>query len=218
LAVAKGLIESGSATNVLLVTSDTYSKYLHRTDWSTRAIFGDAAAATLLTAVESETELIGPFVFGTDGRGAEHLIVPAGGSRRPASVETAVERMTDTGGLRSDQNLRMNGPEMFRFTLQRVPSMVQELLRRADLQLEDVDRFVFHQANGYMLEHLRSKLGIPTEKFCLSLSHCGNTVSSSIPLALADERERGVGRGGETVMTVGFGVGLSWAGTLLRFE
>jgi 3-oxoacyl-[acyl-carrier-protein] synthase-3 len=206
LGLAKGLIETGQATNVLLLTGETYSKFIHASDRTTRTIFGDAAAATLVSAVATRgQQLIGPFIYGTDGTGAEHLIVPAGGMRHPGKPETARE------------HLFMNGAEIFDFTLRTIPKCVHDLLERANLPLEAVDLFVFHQANEYMLEHLRKKLKIPPEKFVVAMGHCGNTVSSTIPIALKEALQAGLLKSGHLVMLVGFGVGYSWAATLLRW-
>lgn len=216
LAFAKSLVEAGAATNVLLITAETYSKFINPRDRTVRTIFGDAAAATLVREVVSDEELIGPFVFGTDGTGASHLIVPAGGLRKPCTEETSVETRDRSGSWRSEQNLYMNGAEIFNFTLKVVPRTVQALLERSRLTLADIDWFIFHQANRFMLEHLRSKLKIPSEKYVISLGDCGNTVSSSIPIALKREWMRGAIRPRQTLMMVGFGVGLSWAGALLR--
>src|SRR5437899_2830404 len=130
LALAKSLVEAGTASNVLLVTADTYSKFLHPRDRSVRTIFGDGAAATLVVHSDGDEELIGPFVLGTDGRGARNLIVPVGGLRRRPSSETAVAREAEGGNWRSDQNLFMNGAEIFNFTLSTVPLAVQQLLEK----------------------------------------------------------------------------------------
>jgi 3-oxoacyl-[acyl-carrier-protein] synthase-3 len=111
----------------------------------------------------------------------------------------------------------MNGAEIFNFTLQTIPECVNRLLARANRTIDDIDLFVFHQANQYMLEHLRKKLRVPAEKFCLCLSHCGNTVSSTIPIALQHASREGRLRDGQLVMLVGFGVGYSWGATLLRW-
>jgi 3-oxoacyl-[acyl-carrier-protein] synthase-3 len=111
----------------------------------------------------------------------------------------------------------MNGPEIFAFTLQAVPKVVRELLTRAGKSLEDVDLFVFHQANQYMLEHLRKKLKIPTERFYVGMRHCGNTVSCTIPIALKQAADEGRLHTGQLAMLVGFGVGYSWGATLLRW-
>lgn len=214
LSLAKGLIEGGLARNVLLITADTYTKFVNPKDRSTRTIFGDGAAATLVVA--GDLEAIGPFVLGTDGSGAPNLIVPAGGLRRPSSDETAVSREDEGGNWRSEQDLYMNGAEIFAFTLRTVPDAVHGLLVRAGLAAEQVDAFVFHQANQFMLERLREKLEIPREKFVLCLEDTGNTVSSSIPIALERARGRGQVRPGDRVMLVGFGVGYSWAATMIQ--
>ena len=111
----------------------------------------------------------------------------------------------------------MNGPEIFNFTLKVVPDVVQRLLAKAGLKQGDVDLFVFHQANRYMLEHLRKKLGVPSEKFVVAMEHSGNTVSCTIPIALHAAQTAGQLRPGARVMVVGFGVGYSWGGTLVRW-
>ena len=216
LALAKSLVETQAATHVLLITAETYSKFINPRDRSVRTIFGDGAAATLVSPVEAERTLIGPFVFGTDGRGAHELIVPVGGCRRPATPATAVAHAVEGGNWRSEQNLYMNGPEIFNFTLRVVPSTVRQLLGKAGLQLEEVDYFVFHQANKFMLDYLRRKLAIAADKFCIYLESCGNTVSSTIPIALEHARNAGTIQPGNKVMLVGFGVGLSWAATLIE--
>jgi 3-oxoacyl-[acyl-carrier-protein] synthase III len=216
LSLAKGLIETGAAQNVLLITAETYSKFINPRDRSVRTIFGDGSAATLISAVEAEHDLIGPFVFGTDGRGAQNLIVPVGGMRQPVTPETAIEKEDDGGNWRSPQNLYMNGPEIFNFTLRVVPATFKQLLEKTGLQLAQVDYFVFHQANKFMLDRLQAKLKIPAEKFCLYLETCGNTVSSTIPIALEYACREGYVKPGNKVMLVGFGVGYSWAATMIQ--
>ncbi|MDQ3281907.1 MAG: ketoacyl-ACP synthase III [Acidobacteriota bacterium] len=210
LAMAKSLIESLGLRNVLLITAETYSKFIHPRDRSVRTIFGDAAAATLITAVESDEPLLGPFVFGTDGRGAANLIVPAGGMRQPISEQTSIVMADKGGNERSQNHLYMNGAEVFNFTLQAVPSAVNALLAKANKATDDIDYYVLHQANRFMLDRLRQKMKIDERKFCIDMEDCGNTVSSTIPIALARANQRG------TMMLVGFGVGYSWAACLAR--
>jgi len=214
LSLAKSLVEAGTAEKVLLVTGETYSKYINVRDRSVRTIFGDAAAATLVTAVDSDRDLIGPFVFGTDGRGACNLIVPTGGARRPATAEVLPETSDTSGNWRSEANLFMNGPEIFNFTLQSVPKAVAQLLAKTGKAAGDVDFFIFHQANRFMLERLRAKVGIPAEKFWIDMEQIGNTVSSTIPIAWQQAREQGRLRSGAKVMAVGFGVGYSWSAAM----
>ena len=218
LGLAEGLIASGQAASVLLLTAETYSKFLHPEDRSVRTIFGDAAAATWLTAAESATPFLGPFVYGTDGSGGPNLMVPVGGARRAPSEETAIAVEDDQGNVRAPENLFMDGPEIFSFTLSAVPECVKALLERSAVTLDDIDLFVFHQANRYMLNHLRKRLRIPEEKFCLAFENCGNTVSSTIPIALHEAEKTGQLKPGARVMLVGFGVGYSWGGTLLRWR
>lgn len=203
LSVAKGLIETGSSRRLVLITADTYSKLLDREDQSVRTLFGDAAAATLVEGIESDRELIGPFDFGTDGSCASHLIAHNSAMR----------------GLAEDKApcLRMRGAEIFAFTLRVVPPSVESVLAQAGVTLDQVDLFVFHQANGYMLEHLRQKCRIPREKFVVAMAECGNTVSTSIPLALSYALERGQLCSGAKVLLAGFGVGASWASCLVEW-
>jgi 3-oxoacyl-[acyl-carrier-protein] synthase-3 len=216
LSLAKGLIETGSASKVLLITADTYMKFINKTDRTVRTIFSDGASATLVAGMESELELIGPFVFGTDGKGAENLIVPAGGLRKPIVPETGVMTEYEGGILRSDENLYMNGPEILNFTLQMVPVLVEELLAKSQMTKEQVDYFVFHQANKFLLERLRRKTRIPEEKFCINMEAYGNTVSSTIPMALEIATQQQEIQSGNKVMIAGFGVGYSWAGAMIQ--
>ncbi|MDZ4042096.1 MAG: ketoacyl-ACP synthase III [Eubacteriales bacterium] len=216
LSLAKGLIETYQAKNILLVTAETYTKYIHPSDRSVRTIFSDGAAATLVSAIEAETEAIGPFEFGTDGAGADQLIVPAGGFRKPASSETSLEQHVGNGVFRSERNLIMNGPEIFNFTLQKVPHVVKALLDKSSLTMDEISLFVFHQANKYMLERLRNKIGIPQEKFCINMEYYGNTVSSTIPMALEIAWNQGLVQKNTRIMLVGFGVGHSWAATIIK--
>jgi len=219
LGLAKGLIETGQARRLLLLTAETYSKFVNPRDRSVRTIFGDAAAATLIEGVEAAGEpSMGPFVYGTDGSGANNLIVPAGGARHPRTAATAVESEDAAGAWRSADNLYMNGAEVFEFTLRMVPQTVAGLLEQAGKTPVDVDLFVFHQANRYMLNSLRTAMEIPEDKFYLAMRHCGNTVSSTIPIALHHACAEGKLKPGQLAMLVGFGVGYSWAGTLVRWH
>lgn len=220
LSLAKGLIETGQARTVLLLTGETYSKFVHPADRSVRCIFGDAASATMLCEHDASTDgcpWVGPFVFGSDGRGAINLIVPAGGLREPRHSDTSQAFLDEHGNSRSRDTLYMNGPEIFTFTLRTVPQAINKLLELSGKRHDDIDFFVFHQANEYMLEHLRRKAGIPKEKFLVSLREFGNTVSSTIPIALYEAAAAGQIKPGACLMLVGFGVGYSWGATLVRW-
>lgn len=217
LSLVKGLIESGAATKVLLLTADTYSKYIHPMDKSVRTLFGDGATATLIAADDAGHACIGPFVFGTDGSGAKNLIVEAGGFRRPRDHATACEATDVSGNVRSAEHLYMNGGEVFAFTLKEVPLAVSAMLDKAQLARDEVDFFVLHQANQFMLDALRKKLQVPAEKMPILMENHGNTVSSTIPLALVGMRAMGQVAPGMKLMLVGFGVGYSWAATMIQF-
>ena len=210
LAVAKGLIAAGVSNNVLLLTGETYNKYIHPRDKGNRTIFGDGSSATIIST-EGFAE-IGEFCLGTDGSGAKNLIVKTSGAR---FEEKANDLTFDEGGNPiSSDHLFMDGQGIFMFTLVKVPKMMKEVLAKNNLQKEDVDLFVFHQANKYMLEHLRKKLKIDEDKFFVNLSKVGNTVSSTIPIALCDARDENKLTG--NVLLAGFGVGLSWGATIIR--
>jgi len=222
LSLCKGLIESGAARTVLFVTAETYTKYINENDRSTRPLFGDGAAATLLCGVDVSPEEhadspgIGPFVFGTDGSGANMLIVPAGGHRLPQSAETAVEMADGRGNTRSQNQLNMNGQGIFAFAIDEIPPLIDRLLDKVSKTRDDIDCYVFHQANKYMLQRLQELTGLSGRNFFNDIRRIGNTVSSSIPIAMVNAAEQGTLHSGDTAMLVGFGVGLSWAATLVR--
>ena len=212
LAVAKGFVAAGISNNVLLLTGDTYNKYIHPKDKGNRTIFGDGASATIISS-DGFAE-IGEFSLGTDGSGAKDLIVKTGGAR---FIEKADDLTFDEGGNPiSSDHLFMDGQEIFMFTLVQVPKMMKEVLAKNNLQKEDVDLFVFHQANQYMLDHLKKKLQIDEDKFFVNLSLVGNTVSSTIPMALCAARDKNKLKG--NVLLAGFGVGLSWGATIIHIE
>lgn len=216
LGLAKGLIETRQAKNVLVITADTYSKLINKSDKSVRTIFGDSASATLISATESDIEILSDFCYGTDGKGAQHLMTTAG-NLRPANTLSNLGTAESRKMEPSRYDLFMNGPEIFNFTLQVVPNLVARILESSNLSIEEIDFVVPHQANGFMLEHLKNKLALPEEKFVIDLEDCGNTVSSSIPIALAKLDQRNQLRPGMTLMLLGFGVGLSWGGCLVRW-
>jgi 3-oxoacyl-[acyl-carrier-protein] synthase-3 len=206
LSLADGLIRAGSARRVLLVTAETYSKFIDPTDRSLRTIFGDGAAATLIDAADEPS--LGSFVFGTDGRGGDALMVTEGGARPPHLAMQPRKRK------RWPSALYMDGPELVKFTLEVVPPLVEQVLADAGLRRDDVDIFLVHQATLFMLEHLRERLEMDEELMPLELEDCGNTVSSTLPLLMKSLRRSQRLRPGKRSMLIGFGVGLSWAGCM----
>ena len=213
LTLAKGLLQSRIATNVLLVTAETYSKYVHPRDRANRAIFGDGAAATIIQL--SDLEKIHGFELGTDGSGYGNLIVTNGALRQPYN-ETVKETLDENGNLYSPNHLYMNGQEIFNFTIEKVPGLIEKILKKNNFTIEEIDYFIFHQANKYMLEYLRKKIRIPSEKFHNNTLLSGNTVSSTIPIALKESMNLNIIKPGDKVLLAGFGVGYSWGATILE--
>ena len=214
LAMAKGLIAAGLASNVLLLTAETYTKYLHPQDKSNTTIFGDGAAACLVSKEEGFAR-IGDFVLGTDGSGAANLMVRSGAARQPE--KTGRFSVDDDGHANYEDYLYMNGSAIFNFTLETVPPLMKSLLAKSGLEKTDVDYFVFHQANKYMLGTLRKVCGIPADRFYVDLENTGNTVSSTILIGLKECLETGKIAPGSKVMICGFGVGLSYGAAMLQF-
>lgn len=211
LAIAKGFISTGIAKNVLLLTAETYTKHIHPEDKGNRTIFGDAASATLVSQ-DGEAE-IGEFSLGTDGNGAENLIVKTGAMR--CKLPKNDLHYDEKGNPVSSDYLYMNGNAIFDFTSEAVPPLIEEVLSKNSIGDSDVSLYVFHQANKYMINYLRKLLDIDKDRFYICLSEVGNTVSSTIPIALCEARKENLLHG--NVVIAGFGVGYSWGGTNLKF-
>lgn len=210
LSLAKGLVLGGIAKNVLLLTSETYNKHLHPKDKSNRTIFGDAAAACLVSTTGWAE--IGNFSLGTDGSGAENLMVKTGGMRYKEKANDLTFDENDNPA--SSDYLYMNGSEILSFTLEAVPLLVADTLQKNSMQQADIDLFVFHQANKYILNFLRKKIKIEEEKFYYYIENVGNTVSSTIPIALYEATKENKLTG--NILLAGFGVGYSWGGVILK--
>lgn len=218
LALARGLIETGTANTALLVMAETYSRFIHPLDKSVRTLFGDAASATLITAADRDGPTLGPFILGTDGSGAGNLIVKQGGTRKPLGAEPPQETTDKSGNVRTEANLYMNGPAILEFTMRRIPAVFAALLAKAEITLADVRWVILHQANELMLRYLQKQMAIPEDKFAIHFAHCGNTVSSTIPIVLQHLQDTGQLARGDLIVTVGFGVGYSWGANLIRWS
>ncbi|EMI22537.1 3-oxoacyl-(acyl-carrier-protein) synthase III [Rhodopirellula maiorica SM1] len=208
LAMADGLIQSGVAKNILLLTAETYSKYIDADDRSLRTIFGDGAAATLVTASDEKT--LWGFQFGSDGSGGDMLLVGDGGSR---PTEDAIK---PRHRKRWKSRLYMDGPSLINFTVEAVPRLIEEILSDNGLTDADIDRYLMHQATWKMLDQLRGRMDVAAERIPIELADVGNTVSSTLPILIDRLRSRGELKPESVNMLVGFGVGLSWAGGLWR--
>lgn len=212
LSLAKGLIMGGIAKNVLFLTGETYTKHLHPKDKGNRTIFGDAGSATLIST-EGLAE-IGNFSLGTDGKGAENLIIKTGAFRHKNAMNDL--SFDEKANPISSDYLFMNGSEIFNFTIDIVPTLVEDILDKNELLKEDIDGYVFHQANAFMLNFLRKKLKVKEEKFHYYMSEVGNTVSSTIPIVLCEKLRENKLKG--NLLLAGFGVGYSWGGCVLKID
>ena len=208
LAVADGLVQSGVASKILLLTGETYSKYIDPADRSLRTIFGDGATATLIEAHE-EPNLWG-FQFGSDGSGGDMLLVSDGGAR---CAEDAIQ---PRHRKRWKSRLYMDGPSLINFTVEAIPRLVDEILEANGLTDKDIDKYLMHQATWKMLDQLRTRMELAEDRLPIDMSDIGNTVSSTLPILIDRMRSRGDLSNGATQMMVGFGVGLSWAGCLWK--
>ena len=214
LSLAKAVVVSGQAKNVLLLTAETYSKYMHERDKSNRTIFGDGAAATLVST-EGFAE-VGEFVIGTDGTGAENLIVKTGGARHPQPMNDL--KFDDFGNPFSSDNLFMDGPAILNYSLDSIPQLVKDVLEKNQLEMDDVNLHVYHQANIFLANLERRKLKIPQERYYCNIEHVGNTVSSTIPIALCLALQDGTIKDGFNILSVAQGLGYTWGGFVLKIK
>ncbi|MCF6297751.1 MAG: ketoacyl-ACP synthase III [Flavobacteriaceae bacterium] len=217
LSYAKGLISSGQAKTILLITSETYTKYIHDIDKTNKTIFGDGASASIISKEtnNSLTGVIKNFDFYTDGGGYDKLIVKNSGIRFHNAE--GVDKIDENGLIRNNNYLYMDGKSIFEFTSFKVPPIFKKVLEKNNVEIEEIDLFIFHQANAFMMQFIRKRCKIPQDKFFVYLEDCANTVSSTIPIALNEAIKQNKIRKGNKVLLMGYGVGLSIAGTILEY-
>ena len=206
LALADGLIQSRAANNILLVTAETYSKYIDADDRSLRTIFGDGASVTLVQA--SDKQSLRGFQFGSDGSGGDMLLVADGGQR------AADQAIKPRHRKRWKSRLYMDGPSLINFTVEAIPRLVDEILTANQLTRAEIDKYLMHQATRKMLEQLRTRMNLEPDRLPIDLADIGNTVSCTLPILLHRLRQRDELDPNAMNMLIGFGVGLSWAGCL----
>ncbi len=204
LALADGLIQSRTAKRILLLTAETYSKYIDPNDRSLRTIFGDAAAARRFDAGQQAS--LRAFQFGTDGSGADTLMVTDGGARR------AEQAIKPRHKKRWKSRLYMDGPELMSFTVMAIPKLIEQILQLGHLSRPEIDLYLFHQATRKMLEQLQNRLGLSERELPIRLEEYGNTVSATLPILITQMRAEARIRPNNNNLLVGFGVGWSWAG------
>jgi 3-oxoacyl-[acyl-carrier-protein] synthase-3 len=208
-------VASGACRRVLLLAGDTPSQAISSEDKSVAMLFGDAGSATALELDPSAPDIA--FVLGTDGSGAQNLVIPAGGFRQRPLPEHHERVAGDDGSRRSPLELYMDGLAIFNFTLKRVPALVRDTLAQAGWQQDEVDAFLFHQANGFILGKIGKKLGLDPTRVPVNIDRYGNTSMASVPLLLVDDvADRIRSDDGARVLMAGFGVGYSWAGAAVQ--
>ena len=215
LAMARAMIASGAAKKILLATGDTYSRLINPGDRATRVLFGDGAAVSIIAGSDGGAGVV-DLSMGSEGKYYDRFMVPAGGTRQPFSHNTAVETTDKSGNVRSLENITMDGFGVLSFFNATVPGEVRDLLARNDLEMDDIDVFVFHQASRVALESIARALKIPEARMVRNMSKVGNLVSASVPVALKMALDDGQAKPGDLAVLCGFGVGLSWATALVR--
>ena len=218
IALAKSLIETQIASNVLLLTSSVYTKYINFNDKAIRPLFGDGSTATLISAVEGEKPFIDSLIFGTDGSSFKSLYIPVGGSRLPPRNNPEVMETDENGNQRSNYEIHMDGAAITYFTFRTVPKLVDDVLNKANLQREDIDYYIFHQANKFVMELVQKKCHLENFKFYNDIEDIGNTVSGTIPFGIKKVIKNTSPSALQKVMIAGFGVGLSWAACIINLS
>lgn len=208
LSLAANLLAAGTHTLALVIGAETLSRITDWQDRSTCVLFGDGAGAVVLQADDRDGGVLSS-VLGADGSGGDLLILPAGGSARPPSAETVAGRQ---------HYIRMQGRPVFRFATRVMVEASQHVLQQAGLTVDDVSLFVPHQANDRILQAAAKGLGVPGERMYSNLERYGNTSSASIPIALCEAIERDLIKNDDLIVCVGFGAGLTWAATAIRWS
>jgi 3-oxoacyl-[acyl-carrier-protein] synthase-3 len=216
LLMANAFVQVGMAKEILLVTADTYSKYINKNDRSTRVLFGDGAAVTIVKKSNEKRGII-DYDLGSAGSGFNKFWIPAGGLRLPKSESTSVEFEDGRGNKRTKNNIEMDGIGVWSFINSVVPKQINYLFRRNELEKTDIDQFIFHQASKMTLESIIKILTLDKEKVFINIHNIGNTVSASIPIALKDAIDHGKIDIGSNILLSGFGVGLSYGTILMEF-
>ena len=216
LAMANAFVKAGMAREILLVNADTYSKYINPKDRSTRVLFGDGAAATIVKKSGRKRGII-DIDLGSSGSGYNKFWIPAGGLRSPKSSSTSIEIEDDRGNIRTQNDIQMDGFSVWSFINSVAPKQVDRLLKRNDVAKTDIDQFIFHQASKMTLESIRRSMKLNEEQVFINIQNIGNTVSASIPIALRDAIDQGGIDNGSTLIISGFGVGLSYGAILMEY-
>ena len=206
LVTAQQFIATGAYRTILVIGAEVISRNIDWTDRNTCVLFGDGAGAVILQASEEPTGLMA-FELGSDGSGAEHLMMPLG-IAHPATHEAVDKKY---------QYIRMNGREVFKFATRTLARSAAETIGRSGLSIHDIDLMIPHQANARIIELAARQMGLPMEKVFVNIDKYGNTSAASIPIALTEAIEEGRVKEGDKLVLVGFGAGLTWASAVVQF-
>lgn len=217
LSVAHSMLVAGLAKRALVLTAEALTPQIHPLDRSLVPLFGDGAAATLLEPTTGDGGFLG-FTLGTDGAGHRSIIIPASGARIPRSEATKAEITDDSGIVRTQEHLHMDGPAVFFFSVQHVPKMILQALDRCQITLDDLDLVLLHQANRTMVDQIYRVLKVPPEKRFYFIEEIGNTSGASVAILLAEAWRQGVVRPGMRILLAAFGNGLSWGVTVIEWS
>ncbi len=214
--LASQLISARSCQKVLLLVGDTISKTISKDDSSVAMVFGDGASATAIeySNIISKTTII----IHSDGTGYDSIIIPAGGFRKPKSESSCRVVADKDGNLRSEENIYMNGMEIFLFSIREIPLLLKQILTEHGWNDLDVNKYLLHQANLFMLQTIAKKAKLSFEKFPINIDSFGNTSGASIPLLVCDKLKQEIMHSSLNVVMVGFGVGLSWGAIAMQLE
>lgn len=216
LSVAHSMLMSGVAKKALVLNAEALTTVIHPKDRGLVPLHGDGAVATLLEPTRNRGGFVG-FSLGTDGTGFNHLIIPASGARMPRTADTKVEVVDESGIVRTQEHLHMDGPAIFHFSVYKVPEVIEDALRHFDLTIADLDLVILHQANKTMIDFIYKALGVPPEKRFYFIETVGNTSGASSPMALAEAWRQGRLKPGGRTLLAAFGVGLSWGVTIIEW-
>jgi len=215
LAICRGMLETGLAKNILLITAETYSKYINEKDRSTSILFGDGAAASIIS--HDLNDGIIDIILSSSGEKFDSFYIPAGGCKLPKDQYTKETTIDQSGNVKSLENIHMNGFAVWQFISKKVSEQINTLLQRNQMPVDDIDLFIFHQASKMTLDSLIKMLKIKEDKVFINLENVGNTISSSLPIAIKDAADCGRLKKGDIVLLSGFGVGLSWGSIILKY-
>ena len=207
LSMGSAAVKAGTAKVVLVIGAETVSRMLDDRDRSTYPLFGDGAGALVLQADETPGGVMA-VQLGSDGSGADHLGIPAGGSKLPASSYTVDNRL---------HYMKMNGREVYRFATRIIGKVSKQACDKAGIGLNEIDLFVPHQANIRIIQKASKSLGISDDRVFTNLEKYGNTSAASVPIALCEAIEQGQVRIHDKIVMVGFGGGLSWGAAVVEW-